>query len=168
MRIGLIADTHGILEARVLEIFRGVERILHAGDVGGEEILEDLSRVAPVTAVRGNTDVSPVADRLRDVEVASLAGRRFLLTHQVGRPGAPGTELRRLVAEHQAEVVVFGHTHAPFDRIVDGVRYLNPGGSGPRRFRLPRTVAVLDLTAEGVDTRFVDLDRDPGGAAGCA
>ena len=158
MRIGVIADTHGLLEARVLQVFQGVEAILHAGDVGTAEVLEELSALAPVTAVLGNNDGFPLAHRLRDVEVADLGGVRFLILHQVGKPQNPDEEVRRLVLLHRPAVVVFGHTHAPFDQVQEGVRFFNPGGSGPRRFGLPRTVALLEVSPSGVAARFVDLD----------
>lgn len=159
MKIGLISDTHGRLDSRVLEIFEGVDRILHAGDIGGEEILVELEAVAPVTAVLGNTDSFPLASRLKESEVMDLGGKRLLLIHQVGHPQRPAPAVTSLLSKHPIGLVVFGHTHAPFDRTLGGVRYLNPGGAGPRRFQLPRSVALLELGPRAVTVEFVALDE---------
>jgi len=159
MKIGVISDTHGRLDPRVMEVFRGVDRILHAGDVGGEEILVELGALAPVTAVAGNTDGFPLAERLRETEILDLGGLRVLLTHQVGDPERPSAPLVSLMETTRPGLVVFGHTHAPFDQLIRGVRFFNPGGAGPRRFSLPRTVALLELgPAVGIEARFIPLD----------
>jgi len=165
MKIGVLSDTHGRLESRVLEIFRGVRRILHAGDVGNDEVLTELSALAPVTAVLGNTDGFPLSQRLRPVEVLDLAGVRVLIVHDVGRPESPSEVAQRLIREHHPGLVVFGHTHAPYDRVVKGVRFFNPGGSGPRRFALPRTVALMEFTSTGLHTHFIELDPKTGATA---
>jgi len=159
MRIGVISDTHGHLDSRALEIFRGVERILHAGDVGSEEILADLGTLAPVTAVLGNTDGFPLASRLRESELLDLEGTRVLLIHQVGAPERPNPVVESLLSKHRPALVVFGHTHAPYHRTLGSVCFLNPGGAGPRRFRLPRSVALLDLTPHEIRVEFVALDE---------
>jgi putative phosphoesterase len=159
MKIGLISDTHGRLDSRALEIFSGVDRILHAGDVGGEEILAELEAVAPVTAVLGNTDGFPLASRLKESELVDLGGKRLLLIHQVGHPERPAPAVTSLLSKHAISLVVFGHTHAPFDRTLGAVRYLNPGGAGPRRFQLPRSVALLELGPREVAVEFVALDE---------
>lgn len=160
MKIGLISDTHGRLDSRVVEAFAGVDRILHAGDVGGPEILTELSAVAPVTAVAGNTDGFSLAGQLRAWEALVLGGVRFLLIHQVGRPEKPGPGIRRLIDGQRPEVLVFGHTHAPFDRVIEGVRFFNPGGAGPPRFRLPRTVALMEVSSTGIHPRHLLLEAD--------
>ena len=159
MRIGVISDTHGLLDARILEVFQGVNLILHAGDVGGEEILLELGSIAPVRAVLGNNDGFPLASRLRETELLELEGERVLLIHQVGRPEHPAPALQLLLVKTRPTLVVFGHTHAPFHATFRGVRFLNPGGAGPRRFRLPRTVAVLELGAAGTRVQFIPLDE---------
>jgi putative phosphoesterase len=159
MKIGLISDTHGQLDSRTLAIFAGVDRILHAGDIGNEDILVELEAIAPVTAVAGNTDGFPLASRLKESEVVDLDGKRLLLIHQVGHPERPAPVVTRLLSQHRPELVVFGHTHAPFDRTLGGVRFLNPGGAGPKRFHLPRSVALLELGSRDVSVRFVALDE---------
>jgi uncharacterized protein len=158
MKIGVISDTHGRLESRVLEAFQGAERIFHAGDVGSEEIITELSAVAPVTAVWGNTDGFPLAGRLKEAEWVEAEEVRFLILHQVGSPERPTEFARKLIEEGRPGMVIFGHTHSPCDRIVGGVRYFNPGGSGPRRFGLPRTIAILKVRGSRVDARLLDLD----------
>jgi hypothetical protein len=159
MRIGVLSDTHGWLDSRVIEVFGGVERILHAGDVGTEEVLLELGAVAPVTAVRGNTDGLPLSGRLRESESLDLDGLRVLLIHQVGDPERPAGPFAALLEEALADMVIFGHTHAPFDRVIRGRRFLNPGGAGARRFRLPRTVALLEVGAgKEAEVRFIPLD----------
>src|SRR5437867_13395648 len=166
MKIGVLSDTHGRLESRVLEIFRGVKRILHAGDVGNDDVLTELSALAPVTAVLGNTDGFPLSQRLRHFEVLNLAGVRVLIVHDLGRPESPSQEVQRLIREHRPGLVVFGHTPAPYDRVVKGVRFFNPGGSGPRRFGLPRTVARLEFTSAGLEAHFIELDPKTGANSG--
>ena len=161
MRVGILSDTHGLLDSRVLEIFRGVERILHAGDVGDETILVELGALAPVTAVAGNVDTFPLAERLRETEILQCASQRVLLTHQVGKVGKPSPALLERLREERPTLVVFGHTHAPFYGEIEGVRYLNPGAAGPRRFALPRTVALLEIPPDGgaPRVRFEPLDE---------
>jgi len=160
MRIGLLSDTHGRLDSSVLEIFHGVERILHAGDIGGEEILIELGSLAPVTAVYGNTDGFPLASKLKAWEILELQEVRIALTHQIGHPERLSPEAAERIAAYRPTLVVSGHTHAPHDRTVGGVRFLNPGAAGPRRFSLPRTVALLQVgDPAGVQVRFVPLDE---------
>jgi putative phosphoesterase len=160
MRIGILSDTHGQLDSRVLELFQGVDRILHAGDVGGPEILDELSALAPVTAVAGNTDGFPLVDRLKKVEFIALAGERIALIHQIGSPDSPARELRDIVCSFLPSFIVFGHTHSPWDKTLQGVRYVNPGAAGPRRFSLPRTIAILELAPpSSAQLRFLPLDE---------
>ncbi|MCI0566903.1 MAG: metallophosphatase family protein [Acidobacteria bacterium] len=160
MRIGILSDTHGRLDSIILEIFQGVDRILHAGDIGGEEMLAELSCVAPVTAVHGNTDGFSLVSTLKASEILEFQPERIVLTHQIGHPERLSPEASELLKEFRPTLVVFGHTHAPFDRVVGGVRFLNPGAAGPRRFSLPRTVALLELGhPKGAQVRFVTLDE---------
>ena len=168
MRIGVISDTHGRLDSRVLEEFRGVNRILHAGDVGSEEVLLELSAVAPVIAVRGNVDGFPLSTRLREAETVELEGIRFLIVHEVGRPESPLPEVRKLLDRHAPDLVIFGHTHVPCDAVAGGVRFFNPGSAGPPRFGRPRTIALMEISpGKGVEARLLNLDDEAaGGGAG--
>ena len=139
-RIGVIADTHGVLPAQVAALFAGVERIIHAGDVGGEAILGALREIAPLTAVAGNNDDASGYEIARVV----AGGMRILVTHILPRPRALGRHVRQALAREPADVVVFGHSHLPHDEVVDGVRFFNPASAGPRRFDYPRAVGILE------------------------
>jgi putative phosphoesterase len=136
MRIGVISDTHGLLRPEVLEAFKGVDHILHAGDVGGEEVLDRLRAVAPVTACAGNVDDFRCGDARRAARV-DLSGTRFLVMHIRAEAEK---ELRRA----PADVVVFGHSHQPLDERSDEVWWFNPGSAGPRRFSLPVCVGLFE------------------------
>lgn len=154
MRIGVISDTHGHLDATVCELFAGVDHILHGGDVGRPSILLELERIAPVTAVRGNTDDPHCG--LKDTEVLELAGRKFLLQHIVN-PHAPSRQLQHLLAKEDADVVVFGHTHRPFCEMIGGILFLNPGYAGKPKFGLDRSVAILRCDGKGVRPELLPL-----------
>jgi hypothetical protein len=144
MRLGVIADTHGLLRPEVLDVFRDVDHILHAGDVGPLDLLAELEALAPVTAVYGNTDGWDVRARLPPVARVELDGFRVVVTHgdQLGSP----TPEKVQAAFPDAEILVFGHTHRPILTLVDVVvTVMNPGGAGPRRFDLPPSVGILEL-----------------------
>jgi putative phosphoesterase len=144
MRLGVIADTHGLLRPEVFDVFRDVEHILHAGDLGPLGLLAELEALAPVTAVYGNTDGWDVRARLPQVARVELDGFRIVVTHgdQLGSP----TPERLQAAFPDAEILVFGHTHRPLLTLVDVVvTVMNPGGAGPRRFDLPPSVGILEL-----------------------
>lgn len=144
MRLGVIADTHGLLRPEVFDLFGQVDHILHAGDVGPLELLVELEALAPVTAVYGNTDGSDVRARLPQVARVELDGFRLVVTHgdQFGSP----TPEKVQQAFPDAEILVFGHTHRPLLTLVDVVvTVMNPGGAGPRRFDLPPSVGILEL-----------------------
>ena len=149
-RISLISDTHGLLRPQALEALRGSELILHAGDVGKPEILTALRELAPVIAVRGNVDTSEWAKTLPETAVAEAGKILIYVLHDVHaldlNPAAAGFH-----------VVVSGHSHQPgkFER--DGVLYINPGSAGPRRFRLPVTVARSDLGRTPFAVDFFEL-----------
>lgn len=146
MRLGIIADTHGLLRPEVFEVFRGVDLILHAGDIGEPDLLTELTAIAPVQAVWGNTDGFDVRRLVPEVIETEIEGFRFLVIHghQLGSPTPEG--LNR--AYPDAEVIVFGHTHRPLLTIVDQVvTAMNPGGAGRRRFDLPASVGIMELEA---------------------
>lgn len=163
MRIGVIADTHGLLRPEVLEVFREVGHILHGGDVGRPEILDELEAIAPVTAVFGNTDGWDLRSRLPAVATVELDGFRIIVTHgdQLGSP----TPEKLQAAFPGAEIIIFGHTHRPLLTVVDVVvTVMNPGGAGPRRFDLPASVGILELEP-GIPPRgrlvpLTPLDQD--------
>ena len=151
-KIGLISDTHGLLREQAMETLRGSELILHAGDVGDPGILESLRELAPVVAVRGNIDTHDWARQLPESEVVEVSGVVFYMLHDVKAldldPRAAGFH-----------VVVSGHSHAPGQTERDGVLYINPGSAGPRRFSLPITLALMDLSRKPWTLEFVDLEK---------
>jgi hypothetical protein len=139
MKIGVISDTHNFFDPRIPELFKGVEHIIHAGDVGTTTILTELEQIAPVTAVYGNTDSRLP---LKEVEVFELGRHKFLLQHIV-QPHVPAVLLSDRVRREKPDAIVFGHTHKPFNQTIEGIWYFNPGYAGQTRFGLERSVALL-------------------------
>jgi putative phosphoesterase len=153
MTLGLISDTHGYLDPRLEKIFADVDHILHAGDIGPDLIVHELSAIAPVTAVLGNNDASP---SFRLTETIALGGRKFLV-HHIVTPRELHPELKLRLTRERPDAVIFGHTHQPFSEIIGGVHFLNPGYAGQPRFRQPRSVALLEVRDDGFRPRFVEL-----------
>src|SRR6266436_2114521 len=151
-KIGLISDTHGLLRKEAVEALRGSELIIHAGDVGKLEILEELRKIAPVIAVRGNVDAEPWAQALPETAVAEAGAAMIYVLHDVNA-------LDLNPATSGFHIVVSGHSHKPGKSERDGVLYINPGSAGPRRFRLPVTVARLRLRRMPYEVEFVDLEE---------
>jgi putative phosphoesterase len=149
-RVGLISDTHGLLRDEALNALAGCGLIVHAGDVGRPEILERLRAIAPVVAVRGNVDTADWARALPETAVAEAGGVRLFVLHDV-----------KTLADDPAAlgygVVVSGHSHKPSETWRGGVLYVNPGSCGPRRFRLPVTVARLEMSARPYRVEFVTV-----------
>jgi putative phosphoesterase len=151
MRIGLISDTHGLLRPEAIAFLRGCDHILHAGDIGSAEILEQLARIAPVTAVRGNNDTEPWAQSVREAQLLHLAGVGIYVLHDVH-------QLKPRDLPDGARVVVSGHSHKPSVRQDGGVLYVNPGSAGPRRFTLPISVGELLVDGRGgIQARLKEL-----------
>lgn len=156
MKIGIISDTHGLLRAQVFEAFDGVEHILHAGDVGEVEILDELAAIAPVTAVWGNVDGWDIHSRVPEVASVELGGVHAVVIHGM-QFGSPTPE--KVAAAHpDAGLVVFGHSHRPLIKQVGRTLAVNPGSAGRQRFRDPVTVALADIVDGAVSARLVDLD----------
>ncbi len=154
-RIGIISDTHGVVHPRIAEVFASVDAIVHAGDVGGEHVLDALRELAPVTFVEGNVD-----DGMGDGIVrATIGGLRLLLTHVLPRPHAPATRIVRSLRRDPADLVVFGHSHLPHDEIVGGVHYFNPASAGPRRFDYPVSVGLIERNGKEWSAVHVALDE---------
>ena len=144
MRLGIISDTHGLLRAEVFDVFKAVNHILHAGDVGNPDILIELQALAPVTAVYGNTDGAELRARLPRTATARLDGFDIVVTHgdEFGSP-TPGALHERYP---DAEIIVYGHTHQPLLELVDRtVTVMNPGAAGPAGFRLRPSVGIMEL-----------------------
>jgi uncharacterized protein len=134
--IGVISDTHGLLRAEAIAALRGSDHIIHAGDVGTPEILDQLGAIAPVTAVRGNVDKGTWAQRLPETEVFEAGGISIYVVHDLAQ-----LDLKPKAAGFAA--VISGHTHVPKQEMGDGVLYFNPGSAGPRRFKLPVSIGKL-------------------------
>jgi putative phosphoesterase len=149
-QIGLISDTHGLLRKEAFDALRGSELILHAGDVGKPRILDELRKLAPVVAIRGNVDTAPWASKLPEAELVETVAATFYLIHNIKdldlNPAAAGIH-----------IVLFGHSHQPTQYEKDGVLYINPGSAGPRRFNLPISLARLNLSVKPWSVDFVTL-----------
>jgi hypothetical protein len=144
MRVGVIADTHGLLRPEVFDVFREVDLILHAGDIGPPELLTELEAIAPVQAVWGNTDGWDVRVRTSEVVRELIEGFPFVMVHghQFGSP----TPEALYEAYPEALVIIYGHTHRPLLTLVDQVvTVMNPGGAGKARYDLPPSVGILEL-----------------------
>lgn len=148
--VGVISDTHGLVRPGALEALAGSGLIIHAGDVGGPEVLEELGRVAPVVAVRGNNDRGAWAEALPGYEAVKVNGTFLYVLHDL-------KELDIAPAASGFRVVVSGHSHRPLVEERRGVLYLNPGSAGPRRFKLPVTVARLNVAGADASAEIINL-----------
>ena len=163
MRIGVISDTHGLVRPEVFDAFEGVDQILHAGDIGGEDVLIELRAIAPVTACAGNIDGFRCGEAGLTARV-TLGGVRFFITHILDRPHKQKREVVAALKQGPADVVLFGHSHLPHDEILEGVRYFNPASAGPRRFDYPVSVGIIDVQNGKATSRHVALDARSKGA----
>jgi putative phosphoesterase len=150
-RIGVISDTHGLLRPEATAFLHGSDFIIHAGDIVGASILEKLSAIAPVTAVRGNNDRGPWADAVPETQVLNIGEVSIYVLHNLD-----DLDLDPVATGHN--VIVSGHSHKPLVERRDGVLYVNPGSAGPRRFKLPISVGELQITGNSVEARIVELD----------
>ncbi|MDN6883999.1 metallophosphoesterase family protein [Variovorax sp. CAN2819] len=150
-RIGLISDTHGLMRPEAIAFLQGSDFIVHGGDIGNAGILEALAAIAPLTAVRGNNDREPWADAIAETELVKFGGVHLYAIHDLAQldidPPAAGVR-----------VVVSGHSHKPKVEERGGVLYINPGSAGPRRFKLPISVAELVIDGASVTARVVSID----------
>ena len=151
LRIGLIADTHGLLRPQTVASLHGCDLIVHGGDIGRAEILEELAALAPVRAVRGNNDVGPWAQSIPTTDVVQVGTVCIYVLHNLA-------ELDLDPAAAGFHAVVAGHSHKPSVDRRAGVLYVNPGSCGPRRFKLPVSIAELTVDAGVVHARIVELD----------
>jgi|SRR5437867_4343211 len=154
MKIGVISDTHNFLDPKVLKLFAAVDHILHGGDIGQPWVILELERIAPVTAVLGNTDDGALG--YRQTEALELAGRKFLV-HHILNPRALADPFKERIARERAEVVVFGHTHKPFCETMGETLYFNPGYAGKSRFGMERSVAILRCDGKQIRPEFLKL-----------
>ncbi len=157
MRVGLVSDTHGLFDPRLRDLFAGCDLILHAGDIVTAPTLHELARIAPVRAVRGNNDLGPAFDALPEIAAVPLGAVTAVLVHRIGARARLDPAVRRAVARHRAALVVYGHSHRPGAVVEGGLLFVNPGSAGPRRFSLPRTAGLLELSGRRAIVRLVDV-----------
>jgi putative phosphoesterase len=148
--IGVISDTHGLLRPEVRQVFKSVSLILHAGDIGSDELLDALRTLAPVVAVRGNNDRGEWARRIPQSEMVRTGSVSIYMLHDL-------KELKRIPAPEKIQVVISGHSHRPCIEEREGILFLNPGSAGPRRFRLPISVARLIVQGSVARAELIEL-----------
>jgi uncharacterized protein len=148
--IGVISDTHGLLRPEAVELLRGSEHIIHAGDIGAPEIIPELRKIAPVTAIRGNVDTQPWAQVFAEIEVVELGGLHIYVIHD-----ANAIDLNPKAAGFAA--VISGHSHQPKQEIKNGVLYFNPGSAGRRRFKLPISVGRMAIIDGRVSAEILEF-----------
>lgn len=158
MKIGIISDTHGLIHRQVFKCLEGSELVLHAGDVGDENILMELESIAPVKAVFGNTDSFPITNRCKSTEIFEVKGKKVYLSHVVmmGNQIIPNIfEEIKSVAPH---LVVFGHTHDQYAKIIDDILFFNPGSGGQRRPGKRLAVGIIHLANGTINHEICYLD----------
>jgi len=155
LKVGVISDTHGKFDESVRRIFKGVDLIIHAGDVGKPDVIQRLEQIAPVLAVEGNNDAPGQfpAERLEN-----LAGRAVLIRHIFGEPHQMGKKERAIIEELAPDMIIFGHSHRPYKGAIGRTILFNPGSAGPRRFSLPRTVGLLLIRNSSIDIEICPLE----------
>lgn len=153
MKIGVISDTHNHFDPKVPALFEGVDHILHGGDIGLPWVILELENIAPVTAVLGNNDAGL---NFKETEVVTLGERKFLVHHIVD-VRAPAEPIRRRIAREKPAVVVFGHSHKPFNEVMGQTLYFNPGYAGKPRFNMSRSVAILHVEKSEIRAEYHEL-----------
>ena len=156
MKIGVISDTHGLLRPEAVAALAGSDLVVHAGDVGSPEVLRGLESVAPVVAVRGNNDHGRWAAQLAETEIVRAGGWLLYVLHDAH-------DLDRDPAAEGWAAVIAGHSHRPSIEKRDGILFVNPGSAGPRRFRLPVSVASFEVRPGGISAEIILLDVAPSG-----
>ncbi len=158
VRVGVVSDTHDRFDAALLELFAGVNLILHAGDIVGPQVLEQLGALAPVRAVRGNNDFGPWAEQLPAARVERIAEVPVLVVHILGTVEEPTSAVRFLLEAEKPKVVISGHSHQGLLQHQGGVLYFNPGSAGPARFKLKPAAGLLTLEAGRVHAELFALE----------
>jgi len=152
IRIGVISDTHNLVRPEAIRFLSGSQMIIHCGDICGPEVLTELARIAPVTAVRGNNDQGPWAEKLPEYELLPVGKICVFVIHDLSQmdidPASAG-----------AAVVLSGHSHNPGIEWRAGILYVNPGSAGPRRFKLPISAGELNVEGDSITPRIVDLEQ---------
>jgi hypothetical protein len=148
--VGIISDTHGLLRAGAVAALEGSDMIIHAGDIGDPRILDELEMIAPVVAVRGNMDNGNWAYELKRSEVIEIGPHMLYVLHDVSR-------LDLVPSVAHIRTIIYGHSHRPVIQEHEGILYVNPGSAGPRRFKLPVSVAVLTIKGEKLSAEIIPL-----------
>lgn len=148
IHVGVVSDTHGLLRPQVIDAFHGVDMILHAGDIGEPEVVESLTAIAPVFAVRGNNDREKWAKDIPETRIVPIGDIRVYMIHDVKEMGSTPA---------RCQAVVAGHSHRPLIEKRQGILFLNPGSAGPRRFKLPICVAWLTVRGTEINARLIEL-----------
>ena len=156
IRIGVIADTHGRFDPAIPRHFRGVDHILHAGDIGDRSVIEQLEQIAPVTAVSGNVD-NDEQSGISSEAVIELAGLRVAIRHILYEGGRLTKDGRAFLDRERPDICVFGHTHQPKIEWFGRTLLFNPGSAGPKRFNLSRGLGLLRLSGIEVKSRLISL-----------
>ena len=150
MIVGVISDTHGLLRPEAVQALHGSEHIIHAGDIGAQDIIPALQEIAPVTAIRGNIDHELWTRQYQEIEVVELAGAHLYVIHNVHdldlNPQAGGFA-----------AIISGHSHRPSQKTKDGVLFFNPGSAGPRRFKLPISIGRLQIMDGKIASEIIEL-----------
>lgn len=152
MLIGVISDTHGVVTEKALEALKGSQLIIHGGDVGDPKVIKALEQIAPVYAVRGNTDRGRWAQALPMTQVVEVEDLRFFVIHDIGM-----LDLDPKAAGFNA--VIYGHSHVPKEEWRDGILYFNPGSAGPKRFQLPICLGKIRIRDGSMDVEIVNLEN---------
>lgn len=158
IRIGVIADTHGLFDPAIRRHFRGVDHILHAGDIGDRSVIEQLEQIAPVTAVFGNVDDDEQSGFPSEA-VIELAGRRIAIRHILYEGGKLTKDGRFFLDRERPDICVFGHTHQPKREWLGNTLLFNPGSSGPKRFKLLRAVGILEMIDGKIRPMHIELKK---------
>lgn len=156
IRVGIIADTHGLFDPAIRQHFQGVDHILHAGDIGRQSVIEQLEQIAPITAVSGNVDDDQSG--FPSEIVIELTGRRIAIRHILYEGGKMTKEGRAFLEREHPDVCIFGHTHQPKVEWFGKTLLFNPGSAGPKRFKLPRGVGILVLARQRTIPHLILLD----------
>jgi putative phosphoesterase len=156
IRIGVIADTHGLFDPTIRRHFKGVDHILHAGDIGDRSVIEQLEQIAPVTVVSGNVDDGEQS-RFPSEVIIELAGRRIAIRHILYEGGKLTKDGRAFLDRERPDICVFGHTHQPKVEWFGKTLLFNPGSAGPKRFSLPRGIGRLTILKENILPKLIRL-----------
>lgn len=150
MKIGVISDTHGLLRPEAVETLRGSDLIIHAGDIGDAGILDELKKISPVAAVRGNIDQDIDVNELKMIEIISAGKFNILVIHKIG-------DFVPEAFKEKIDAVIFGHSHIPSMEYKDGILYFNPGSAGRRRFKLPVSMGIITIKNNSLIPELINL-----------